>query len=821
MFKIKSIQQIIFLSIAFMILVVSGALMFMVLYQYQQFQKDALEFESRYLQSKQKQVRFEVNKIINSVLSNKKRADTVLMEKLKKRVSEAYNTAMSIYTQNHKTHSRAMISRQIHDTLFHITWDNNLGYYFAIDQDGVVQIHRNNPELEQKNVINLQDSQGVYFIQEFKNIIVAQNEGYIKYYWQKPSDKNKMYPKFTYVKHFEPLDWIIGTGSYLDAIEKQLQQSFLEEINNINFINFAKLDYFLIFDEQGNKLTDIVLNLMETKNHWEFSAQNDIKLKQNIIQAAQKPQGDFVFWPQSLEQSPLKLFYANRFTEWNWIISAGIYLNETEKVVGINQDELEIAFKQRLMLTTVIFFLVTLLALLIARIFAGKIRHEFETFSSFLAFEATQNRLLDKDNLAFLEFVGLAKTTNEMILKRQDIEKNLLTAKEKAETATRSKNEFLTNMSHEIRTPINGILGGSQLLSDTSLNAQQQQYLEIINTSAESLLIIINDILDFSKIEAGKLKLNTVDFNLHHSIQTVVELLQANAYEKGIELKTKYGNDIPTDCHGDSGRLRQILINLIGNAIKFTSQGGITVAVEKVEILPPQFEKTTGEFVTLKISVIDTGIGIDTRQCEQLFEKFTQADGSSTREFGGTGLGLSICHRLIELMGGEIGVISKKGQGSTFWFTVTLPIVTAPLAVSSPLESPSNTKSVSQLSKTLNILLVEDNHTNQMVAKIVLRKMGYNVTIANNGKEAVEKTATAAFDIVLMDLQMPVMNGYQATKAIRQREQQQGKSPLTIIAMTAHSMSSDKEQCFAVGMNDYLLKPFKREKLQEKLLQWL
>ncbi len=802
-FKINSIQKIIFLKITFVVMIVSGSLIFLTMYQYQQLQKDTMIFESRYLQSKREQIRFEVNQIISYLKSKKKRADTAITATLKERVNEAYNTAMSILTQNEKKYSLAQISKLIHDTLFHITWDNNLGYFFVIDQKGVVQIHRNNPELEQKNVINLQDSKGTYIIQEFKKIVTTQNEGYLKYHWDKPGDKINMYPKFAYVKHFEPLNWIIGTGSYLDELKKQLQQTVLEEIDRIHFGNN---DYLIILN--SNKIVYLILEEMVEKNHEKLLARNSNELKQKLIQATQKSADGFVRWPQ---QSATKLFYARAFAEWDWIISAGIYLDKTEQIIGKN--ELENAFKQRVGLITAIFCLITLLALIIARISSRKIKQEFNIFSSFLAEEAAQNRLLPRDNLAFLEFIGPVDATNKMILQRQEIEKNLITAKEKAESATISKNEFLANMSHEIRTPMNGILGGTQLLADTLLDIHQKQYLEIINTSAESLLTIINDILDFSKMEAGELKLKITDFNVQQSVQTVTELLQAKANSKGITLNVKYTDNVPNCCNGDSARLRQILINLVGNAIKFTPRGSVTVVVEVEKLYQ---NAKTEELATIKISIIDTGIGIETSQCEHLFEKFTQADASSTRQFGGTGLGLSICYQLIKLMEGEIGVISEKGQGSTFWIKLTLPIVSTPAVslLADPLVKASSPH-------TAKILLVEDNRTNQMVAKIMLQKLGYKVEIANNGQEAVDQTATTAYDVVLMDIQMPVMNGCQATKVIRQREQQQNQLPLTIIAMTAHSMNSDKEQCFASGMNDYILKPFKREKLHEKLLQWL
>jgi signal transduction histidine kinase/CheY-like chemotaxis protein len=412
--------------------------------------------------------------------------------------------------------------------------------------------------------------------------------------------------------------------------------------------------------------------------------------------------------------------------------------------------------------------------------------------------------------LAIALIVLAVSIVNRELSRRVAAESLSESNRKKAEQAALTQAQFLANMSHEIRTPLNGIIGVTDLALDTELTETQHKYLKIIRESGCGLLTIVNDILDFSKMDAGKLELEIIPFDLRQLIESQVELIAPRARQKDLGLRIQIDPDIPANLKGDPGRIAQVLLNLIGNAIKFTPKGSVIISVA--------MEERNGTHVVLKFSVQDTGIGISKEAKEKLFRPFTQADGSTARKFGGTGLGLSICKRLTQLMNGSIGVESVKEQGSTFWFTCRVSTSAHSTIQICPVHRLATQKTETQNSG--RILVVEDNAVNQILVLAQLKKLGFIGHAVANGREAIAALEHGPYHVILMDCQMPEMDGFEATVKIRELEASRG-THTPIIALTANALKEDEARCLHAGMDEYLAKPVKLDELADAIQRWL
>ncbi|UYL09436.1 ATP-binding protein [Bdellovibrio sp. SKB1291214] len=441
---------------------------------------------------------------------------------------------------------------------------------------------------------------------------------------------------------------------------------------------------------------------------------------------------------------------------------------------------------------------------------SNQVNKRLEKYAGELEYVTKSGKTVDLHLSIVPLFDGDGKRTGSMsvsvnISDIRERERRLVEANRALKEASAAKSDFLTNMSHEIRTPLNGVIAMSELMAMTDLTEEQKEMLLTVQHSASHLLMIVDDILDFSKVEAGKMRVENVKFDLQDIVEQSIRSVMPFADSKNLKVTTMLPVDLRSSFNGDPGRICQVLLNLVGNAIKFTEKGEISIALSA--------GKNINGKAVVRFEVADTGIGIPANQLDKLFKAFSQADGSMTRKYGGTGLGLSIAHGLIDLMGGKIGVDSVEGQGSKFWFTVPLEMIGE--EKKQVTATPSTATDVPSISG-MHILVAEDNAVNQTIARAMLTKLGATCEVVENGRLAVEALANNKYDLVLMDCQMPEMDGYEATRTIRSNGRPEIHT-IPIVALTAHAMAGDREKCLDAGMDDYLTKPIHMKNLAQAI----
>jgi len=683
-------------------------------------------------------------------------------------------------------------------------------YLWIVDRDYHLIAHPD-AGLEGSDALKLSDAHGNYIIKEMVDLAVKNKEGRYTYYWHKLGESEPQKKKALFIL-FEPWMWTLGSGVYskdteelVEQYNQHLQQK-LEEL--VKETRIGKSGYFYIFDGKHNMLFHPNENVLGSAFAKIRNPNTDETVAASLEKAAHSQNRTLEYvWDKPEDKGNFvykKISWVRYYAPLDWYIGSSIYLEELEEPAE--------AYKYDYFLLITVLFIVILVIL---------IRLLGNVFSPVSALINAAKAVADGDFSKRVTShsnneIGLLSNIfnnmmDELARRKEEEEQNrqiLLDAKLEAESANSAKSAFLANMSHEIRTPMTGILGFVEQLAKGEKDAERLKQFHTIRTSSNILLAVINDILDFSKIESGKMNIESHPYNLMELLESSVDIFRSLASTKNINLHAMVSENMPTCVKGDQIRLKQVIFNLMSNAIKFTPEAGSIT-------LQARYEEENSIFY---VAVIDTGVGIAKENLEKIFEVFSQEDTSTTRKFGGTGLGLSISSRLVRLMGGDLQVESSVGEGSRFFFELPAEICTMTVE---PDKREAVRKSEIPLAVQGHILIAEDNKTNQMLLSMILDDYDVTYDIVNDGAEAVLNYKFNRYDIILMDENMPIMNGIEATRHIRELEAELSRKPTPIIAVTANALAEDRERFLNAGMDDYVSKPYSEEDIAEILRKFL
>ncbi len=631
-------------------------------------------------------------------------------------------------------------------------------YFWIIDSRPLMIMHPYRPDLEGQDVSGFADPEGKHLFQIMVDKTMADGQGFVDYVWQWKDDPWRMETKLSHVRLYEPWGWIVGTGVYLDDVAAELASARTRMLFG-SLAVFAAVALIIGYVLRQSQLAGQAMAESESRY-------SDLVRNAPVGIFRSTPEGCYLAANPALAE-----IYG--FADPDALVARVRHIG----------DELHVDSGRRAE------FVARLERHGVVQDFEARIRRPDGTVI-WTARNARAVRGPDGDIQYFDGFVT-------DITARKKAEQDLLRASHEAQSASRAKSQFLANMSHEIRTPLNGILGMTELTLATELDKEQRLQLQMVRDSGRSLLRVLNDVLDFSKIEAGQLELRKDDFPLEPMLRSALQVFEAEMRQRDLRLALDIAPGVSGSYRGDAGRLRQVLVNLVGNAVKFTEQGGVTVNVTPEDALPG-----------LCFTVSDTGCGIGADQLERVFETFTQVDGSLTRRYQGTGLGLAITRRLVEMMGGTVRMHSEEGQGTSVVFTVQLERAAEVREEDGADSQPKP--------PAMSILVAEDNTVNRIYAKRLLENDGHAVTTATTGLEALNALKKGGFHCLLLDVQMPEMDGLEVTRRIRQGVDNV-PADLPIVAMTAHAMKGDREVFLETGMDEYVAKPVDSDALRKAL----
>lgn len=738
-------------------------------------------------------IRSQVNNALQYISNKRKNVEKHIREKLSDKV---ISVAKSIEGHSDVLTSNKKLESFILKSLSGLKYKGNHEYFFAFSKNGKMIFHGSSEKLHGKEVPFLKDEKGNPIMEDLVKTGMS-GGGFFEYWWRHPKSK-EVDKKFSYVRRIGLSDYFIAAGEYYSDVEKEVKEDAIEWFRNIRFENGE--GYLFVFTEDGTQLLNpgrpelegaFVLNVKDEKGN---------EVVSEMIRVSKRSNGGTVkyFWKKPTDGLVSeKVTYLRYEPHWKWIVGTGIYLDSVEKILTVKQDHQK---KEVLLRIIVIIFVAGFLFILFQynnHKFFKRINSETSNIINYFAQNHDLHEKIDLNSVYYKEFYHIVEAYNEMLEKHIEIEKEKeslqVQVMESMEESVRIKNDFLGTVSHELKTPLNGIKGMCELLEGTDLSDEQQEYLGTLDGCSERLNILIHDLLDYSRLETGKLKLFKKSFSLGEIISKVENIYNFRAKEKNIEFSITTNARASMNIIGDDMRILQIVMNLLDNAFKFTNTGRVELVINASSIK---------DSVKLDFQILDTGIGISDKKKATILESFSQEESTNSRRFDGLGLGLSISKKLIELMGGTIGFESEEGTGSVFYFFIVSKLDNS--------ISSSNEEWEEQI-KGLRVLIAEDNPVNLKLIKKLLEKKGLSPDIALNGQEAVDAALLNEYDLILMDIQMPILDGMNASLKIREFI---GDTPF-IVALTANMEEVTKEECYKSGMNYFVSKPIKKDKLKE------